>query len=124
MNKETYKKYTEARAPKSPIVKNCVKAFLFGGAICCAAEGLKTLYLNYLGLSEEDAGLLVSVSLIFVAISLTGLGGRSYGRSGAFLAVNHVIEYHSALCDEGVGHSQTFPVYPVDARLHFLCGKS
>ena len=74
MSKETYKKYTEARAPKSPIVKNCVKAFLFGGAICCAAEGLKTLYLNYLGLFEEDAGLLVSVSLIFVAILLTGLG--------------------------------------------------
>ena len=74
MDKETYKKYTEARAPKSPTVKNCAKAFLFGGAICCVAEGLKSLYLNYLSLSEDDAGLLVSVSLIFVAVLLTGLG--------------------------------------------------
>ena len=74
MNKEAYKKFTEARAPKSPTVKNCSKAFLFGGAICCGAQGLKNLYLNYLGLSEDDAGLLVSVSLIFVAVLLTGLG--------------------------------------------------
>lgn len=74
MDKQTYKKYTEARAPKSPIVKNCIKAFLFGGAICCAGEVLKTLYLNYPGLSEDDAGLLVSVTLIFIAILLTGLG--------------------------------------------------
>ena len=74
MDKQTYKKYTEARAPKSPTAKNCVKAFLFGGSICACAEGLKALYLNYLGLNEDDAGLLVSVTLIFVAILLTGLG--------------------------------------------------
>ena len=74
MNKETYKKYAEARAPKSPTVKNCVKAFLFGGGICAAAEGLKKLYSTYLPLSEDDVGLLVSLTLIFTAILLTGLG--------------------------------------------------
>ena len=74
MDKQTYKKYTEARAPKSPVVKDCIKAFLFGGGICCAAEGLKSLYLKYTELSEDDAGLLVSVTLVFVAILLTGFG--------------------------------------------------
>ena len=74
MDKQTYKKYAEARAPKSPTAKNCVKAFLFGGAICCGAEGLKALYLRFTSLSEDDAGLLVSVTLVFVAILLTGIG--------------------------------------------------
>lgn len=74
MDKQTYKKYAEARAPKSPTVKNCVKAFLFGGAICCLGEVLKNLYLKFLNTNEEDAGLLVSVTLVFVAILLTGLG--------------------------------------------------
>ena len=74
MDKQTYKKYTEARAPKSPIVKDCVKAFLFGGSICCFAELLKGLYEKHLNLSKDDSGLLTSVTLIFIAILLTGLG--------------------------------------------------
>ena len=74
MNKETYKKYADARAPKSPIAKNCTKAFLIGGAICCLGEVLKNLYLKYLNLTEDDTGLLVSVTLIFIAILLTGIG--------------------------------------------------
>ena len=74
MDKQTYKKYAEARAPKSPTIKNCVKAFLFGGAICSIAEGLKSLYTVYFDLAENDAGLLTSVTLIFIAILLTGLG--------------------------------------------------
>lgn len=74
MDKQTYKKYAEARAPKSPTIKNCVKAFLFGGAICSIAEGLKSLYTVYFDLDENDAGLLTSVTLIFIAILLTGLG--------------------------------------------------
>lgn len=73
MEKETYKKYVEARAPHSPIVKDCIFAFLSGGAICALAEGLKNLYLS-LGLNEEDGGTLVSVTLVFVAVLLTGLG--------------------------------------------------
>jgi hypothetical protein len=29
MSKETYKKYADARAPKSPLGKDCFRAFLF-----------------------------------------------------------------------------------------------
>lgn len=74
MDKKTYKKYTEARAPKSPLAKDCVWAFLVGGAICCAAEGLKSLYMTYLNMGDEDAGTLTSVTLVFLAVLLTGLG--------------------------------------------------
>ena len=74
MDKQTYKKYADARAPKSPTAKNCVWAFLVGGSICCAAEELKRLYTAYLGLSADDAGTLTSVTLVFVAVLLTGLG--------------------------------------------------
>ena len=33
MRKETYKKYVDARAPKSPLLKDCLRAFLVGGLI-------------------------------------------------------------------------------------------
>ena len=67
-----YKKYADARAKKSPIAKDCVKAFLFGGIICTVAQGLKELYSTFL--SAKDAGTLVSVTLIFITALLTGLG--------------------------------------------------
>ena len=74
IDKKTYKKYATAHAPKSPIVKDCVWAFLVGGAICCAAEGLNHLYAGVFSMMKEDAGTLTSVTLIFVAILFTGIG--------------------------------------------------
>ena len=74
IDKKTYKKYAQAHAPKSPIVKNCIKAFLFGGTICTLGEGLLMLYGEALGLLKEDAGALTSITLVFVAVLLTSLG--------------------------------------------------
>ncbi len=74
MNKETYKKYADARAPKSPIGKNCLMAFLIGGLICCIGQGLNLLYTEACGIEKTDAGMLTSVTLVAVAAVLTGLG--------------------------------------------------
>ena len=73
-DKKTYKKYADAHAPKSPILKNCVWAFVVGGAICCISEGLNTLYTTVLSLPKEDAATLASVTLVFLAVFATGLG--------------------------------------------------
>ena len=73
MDRETYKKYAKGHAPKSPVVKNCVKAFLFGGGICAFAQLLTDLY-GVWGLNDEDSGLLASVTLVFLAALLTGIG--------------------------------------------------
>lgn len=69
---QEYQALADRLAPKSKSLKNCVKAFLVGGAICSLAQGLKTGYLA-LGLEEETAGILVSVTLIALSVLLTGL---------------------------------------------------
>jgi len=74
MNKETYKKYAEARAPRSPILKNCIRAFLVGGLICTLGQGLRDIYTRLCGMNREDAGTLTAVTLVFVAVLLTGFG--------------------------------------------------
>ncbi len=74
MSPETYKKYADARAPKSPIAKDCFRAFLVGGLICAAAQGLVQLYTRVFGLSKDDAGLLASATLVLITVVLTGLG--------------------------------------------------
>ncbi len=73
MDKKTYKQYADAHAPRSPLVRDCVKAFCVGGAICAFSQGLNTLY-GMAGLSREDAGTLASVTLVFLAALLTGIG--------------------------------------------------
>lgn len=74
MSKETYKKYVEARAPRSPVFRDCLRAFWVGGCICTAAELLTHLFTDVCGFEKEDAGTLVASSLILIAVVLTGLG--------------------------------------------------
>ena len=72
MTNEEYGKLVKDISPKSPIVKNCIWAFLVGGTICCIGQVLKTGYLA-LGLDEENAGTAVSITLVFLSALLTGL---------------------------------------------------
>ena len=74
IDKKTYKKYAQAHAPKSPVFKNSIKAFLFGGVICVIGQALLEIYGKILGLVKDDAAALTSVTLIFIAILLTALG--------------------------------------------------
>ena len=71
---ETYKKYTTARAERSPILKNCLCAFLVGGIICTFGQGLNALYTGLCHMSKEDAGTLTACTLVLIAAVLTGLG--------------------------------------------------
>ena len=70
---QEYCKYVSAKAKPSPIVKDCIWAFCVGGLICAAGQALLGAYQG-LGLDKESAGTLVSVTLIFAAAVLTGLG--------------------------------------------------
>lgn len=74
MEKKTYKRFAEAHAPRSPILKNCFHAFWIGGTVCLIGQILRTVYMDVCGLSMEDSGTLTSVSLIFAAVVLTALG--------------------------------------------------
>lgn len=74
MRKDTYKKFADARAPKSPLWKNCLRAFWVGGVICTLGQGLTQLYTQVCHMSEENGTLLASVTLVFLAVVLTGFG--------------------------------------------------
>ncbi len=72
MDKNEYKKLAEKKAPPSKLTADCVKAFLFGGAICTIGQLLFTVYGNF-GMNEELTATAVSVTLIFLGVLLTGL---------------------------------------------------
>lgn len=73
MTNQEYNAYVSGKAKPSPIWKNMAWAFLVGGLICTLGQGLLNFYQG-MGLSEEQAGTAVSMTLIFAAALLTGLG--------------------------------------------------
>lgn len=74
IEKKAYKKYADAHAPSSPVLKDCLRAFSIGGMICAIGQALTVLYRDVFGIGRKDAGTLCSVTLIFIAVLLSGLG--------------------------------------------------
>ena len=72
MDKTSYSQLVKKRSKNSRKLINSAKAFVIGGLICTAGQGLLELYQS-LGLDKETAGTLCSVSLIAVGVLLTAL---------------------------------------------------
>lgn len=68
-----YKQMVKHASPSSPLLKDCLRAFLIGGAICTLGQALGNVY-TALGLTEEIAKPLTSITLIFIAVTLTAIG--------------------------------------------------
>ena len=73
MTNKEYGEYVNGKSKPSPILKNLIWAFVIGGLICTVGQGLLNLY-KKAGLTAEDAESAGSMTLIFAAALLTGLG--------------------------------------------------
>jgi len=84
MTNDEYKRFTERHAPRSPVRKNLLWAFLAGGLICCLGQFFTELYAAA-GLDAEAAGTACAVTLVGLGAVLTGLGlyDRLARRAGA-----------------------------------------
>ena len=72
MTQKEYGKMVQDMAPKSPMGKDCVFAFVIGGLICTLGQLIQNGY-TALGLGETDAGTATSMTLIALSALLTGL---------------------------------------------------
>ena len=72
MTEREYKKIVDELSPRSPMWKDCVSAFVVGGAICTLGQFFLNLYGN-LGVEKDDAGTLTSMTLVALSALLTGL---------------------------------------------------
>ena len=69
---KAYQTYVDKKSPNSPIIKNCIMAFLVGGLICSIGQVIFS-YCEFKGLDETSAGTVVSIILIGLSAFLTGL---------------------------------------------------
>ncbi len=91
MRNYQYSKLVEKLTPKSPLKKDLINAFLFGGAISCLGQVLRTVYLmTSMTLTEVKA--LVSITLVVITAFLTVLGVfdkiAKIGGAGCFVPIS------------------------------------
>ena len=72
VSKQKYDKMVKNQTKNSPVVKNCIKAFVIGGAICVFGQWLTDTYIGF-EIQKEDAQTLTSITLIFIGVLLTAL---------------------------------------------------
>jgi stage V sporulation protein AC len=67
-----YNEYVNQKSPNSPILKNCINAFLIGGLICSIGQIIMD-YCMYKGMDFTLASTVVAIALIAISAILTGL---------------------------------------------------
>jgi stage V sporulation protein AC len=89
--KDAYNQYVEEITPTANVWVNCLKAFITGGIICTIGQVIKNLILYYTTISEVDAGMWVTIILVFLSILLTGLNIypsiANWGGAGALVPI-------------------------------------
>jgi len=72
LDKQQYQQMLEQKSPNSPLWKDCLKAFLFGGAICTVGEVVSNFWQGR-GLETTDAAAATAITMVFLGALLTAL---------------------------------------------------
>lgn len=90
MTPQEYEAINKRYSPASKGWKTIPMAWLFGGLICCIGQALSDCY-QALGAERDIASAAVSVTLVFLAALLTGLGVydniAKYGGAGCLVPI-------------------------------------
>ena len=126
-NRENYNKnyvaYVHSFDPPTQHFKNCFRAFMVGGLICCIGQFLRGVYENAFALSGDELASAVSITLIFLGTLLTGFG--VYDRIGRYAGAGSIVPI------TGFANSVTSPamefkteglVYGMAAKMFIVAG--
>ena len=123
MDKKTYRRFADAHAPRSPLFKNCLWAFFVGGFICTVAQALNTVYTTSLSMEKEDAGTLTSVTLVFIAVLLTGIGVfDDIARHAGAGTLVPITGFANAVVSPAIDSGAEGPVLGIGAKIFTVAG--
>lgn len=74
MKQSEYEQLEQSITPKTPIVKNCLKAFIVGGFICLIGQVIAIFYMINFEFTERTASNPTVASMVFISMLLTGFG--------------------------------------------------
>ncbi|MBH1940309.1 stage V sporulation protein AC [Mobilitalea sibirica] len=119
---ENYNQYVKQVTPKFSCFKNCVKAFVIGGIICVIGQGFIKYY-ESLGADKELAKSYNTITLVFLAILLTGLGLyqklAKFGGAGTLVPITG---FANSVAAPAVEYKKEGQVFGVGAKIFTVAG--
>lgn len=123
MEAKKYQKIVDKHIPKEEKTNNLLVAFLTGGLIGLLGNFLMDIYAYFFHIQTTEAGVLMLVTLIFIACLLTGLGVFDNlvkkGKMGLIIPITGFAHsMQSAILD----YKKEGPVYGFGANVFKLAG--
>ena len=119
---QEYDKMVKQASPNSPVFMDCVKAFLSGGLICTLGQVLLNVYKG-MDLSEADAGLWVSITLIGLSALLTALG--LYEKLGKYCGAGTIVPitgFANSVVSPAIEFKKEGMVFGMAAKMFIVAG--
>lgn len=118
-----YRRMVKERAPKSRTGLRALLAFVTGGAICCLGQLIGDIGELLWGLDTAQRGSFTSVTLIFIASLLTGLGVYDkIGRVAGAGSVVPITGFSNSITAPAMEHRSEGIVTGVCAQLFSIAG--
>ncbi|MFB9752073.1 stage V sporulation protein AC [Paenibacillus hodogayensis] len=120
---QEYQALAKKKEPPRPVVKNCLRAFVAGGAICLIGQLLMEMFIHYFGFTEKTAGSPTVAVLIFISVVLTsfGLYDKMAQWAGAGTAVP-VTGFANSMCSAAIEHRSEGLVLGTGGNMFKLAG--
>ena len=122
MTKQEYQRFVAELMPPSPVFKDCLLAFLFGGAICCVAQFFTNTFKSF-GLSQEDAATATTIVMVFLGSFSTGLDIyprlAKYGGAGTLVPITG---FSNAVASPAIEFKTEGFVLGVGAKMFTIAG--
>ena len=126
-NRENYNKnyiaYVHSFDPPTQHFKNCFRAFMVGGLICCIGQFMREMFENVLGLYGDELAAAVSMLLIFLGTLLTGFG--VYDRIGRYAGAGSIVPitgFANSVASPAIEFKTEGLVYGLAAKMFIVAG--
>lgn len=119
---QQYSEMVKQASPNSPIFMDCVKAFISGGIICTIGQLLLNFYTG-MDISEKDAALWVSITLIGLSALLTALG--IYEKLGKFCGAGTIVPitgFANSVVSPAIEFKKEGMVFGMAAKMFIVAG--
>ena len=120
--KQQYSEMVKQASPNSPIFMDCIRAFVSGGIICTIGQLLLNLY-TAMDISEKDAALWVSITLIGLSAFLTALG--IYEKLGKFCGAGTIVPitgFANSVVSPAIEFKKEGMVFGMAAKMFIVAG--
>ncbi len=126
-NRDNYNKnyiaYVNSFDPPTDHTRNCFRAFMVGGLICCIGQFIRYILENAFALSGDELAGTTSILLIFLGTLLTGFGVYDrIGRNAGAGSIVPITGFANSVASPAIEFKTEGLVYGLAAKMFIVAG--